>query len=36
MIPEGKREALVYWWHAVTGPVGEPVPDAFKSLFVKL
>ena len=37
VIPEGEREALVYWWHALhTGPSGEQVPDSLRSTVVKL
>lgn len=36
-IPEGEREAVVYWWHAPhTGPSGEQVPDSLRSTVVKL
>lgn len=35
-IPEGEKEALVYWWHASTGPADEAVPGALKWIVVRL
>ena len=31
-----EREALVYWWHAVAGPRGEPRPDSIRVSIVRL
>jgi hypothetical protein len=32
----GKREAIVWWWEAVAGPAGAPVPGAVHAVVVGL